>query len=150
VKLRHLIPVAALALCACETLPGPPAEARVTGEVIWGETAAIPTGSTLEVFLVEEGLADGPAPVLDLVRLTVETRRRIDFALSVPPARIAPARTYRVAGVVTDRDGRRTWAAAAPPPVLAFGRPSHVVLVLTPLAGLSEHAAPLRVGQARR
>jgi hypothetical protein len=127
-KLRHLLAAtAALALCACETLPGPPPEARVTGEVMWGEAAPVPAGSTLEVWLVEEG--EGRA--LDLVRLPVEGQRRLDFALSIPRDRVDPARAYAVAGQVVDRAGRAIWDGAPPPPVLTFDRPSHVVLVMS-------------------
>lgn len=127
-KLRHLpVASAALALCACETLPGPPPEATVTGEVMWGEAAPVPPGSTLEVWLVEEG--EGQA--LDLVRLPVEGQRRLDFALSIPLERIDPARAYAVGGQVVDRAGRPVWDGAPPPPVLSFAKPSHVVLVMS-------------------
>lgn len=127
-KLRHLLAAAAaLALCACETLPGPPPEARVTGEVMWREAAPVPAGSTLEVWLAE----DGEGPVLDLVRLPVEGQRRLDFALNVPLKLIDPARAYAVGAQVVDGWGRAIWDGAPPPPVLSLGKPSHVVLVMS-------------------
>lgn len=127
-KLRPLVAAAsALALGACETLPGPPPEARVTGEVMWAEAAPVPAGSTLEVWLVE----DAQGPVLDLVRLPLEGQRRLDFALSVPLAQVDPARAYAVGGQVVDGAGRPIWDGVPPPPLLGLARPSHVILVLS-------------------
>ena len=128
-KLRHLLPTAAaLALCACETLPGPPPEARVTGEVRWSEAAPVPLGSILEVWLLE----DEEGPVLDLIRLPIDGQRVFDFDLAIPVERLDPARTYAVGGQVIDRGGRPIWEGAPPPPVLTFAKPSHVVLMMTP------------------
>lgn len=124
---RLLLLTAALALAACETLPGPPPRAEVTGEVMWAEAIPAPAGSTLEVWLVEEG--SGQA--LDLVRLSLEGQRRLDFVLSVPRGRVDPERTYSVAGQVVDRAGHPIWEAAPPPPVLTFARPSHVTLLMS-------------------
>lgn len=127
-KLRHLLlAAAALALSACETPPGPPPEARVTGEVMWAEAASVPAGSTLEVWLTE----DREGPVLDLVRLPLEGQRRLDFALSIPLQQVDPARTYAVGGQVVDGSGRPIWDGAPPSPVLGLARPSHVVLMMS-------------------
>lgn len=128
-KLRHLPILGLLALCACETLPGPPPEAQVTGEVIWSEAAAVPAGSILELRLIEEGPRD--ASVLDLVRLPVDGQRHLDFALSAPLAWLTPGRGYTVAGEVIDPQGRPSWTAASPAPGPIHPRPTHHVLVLS-------------------
>lgn len=129
-KLRLPLLAGLLALGGCETLPGPPPRAQVTGEVMWAQAAAVPAGSILELRL----LADGPPgpPVLDLVRLPVEGQQRLDFALSAPLDWVTPGGAYTVSAAVMDAEGRLTWAAAAPPPGPIFPRPAHHVLVLAP------------------
>ncbi|MFN3511769.1 MAG: YbaY family lipoprotein [Phenylobacterium sp.] len=123
---------AALALAACETLPGPPPEARVTGEAVWAEPAELAAGAMLEVFLLEEDPRLG-VRTADLVRLPLYRQDAVPFALAIPVEHLNPAARYRVAGQVIEPSGRRIWAAAPEPPALAFGRPSHVTLVLAPV-----------------
>jgi len=111
------------ALLATAAAPGPSAEkATLNGTVTYSERIALPADATTSIRLEEEPRPDSSRRTIAEATISTEERHLpVPFALAYDPARIDPARRYRVPATIS-AGGRTLFRTAAAYPVLTRGR----------------------------
>lgn len=110
--------------------PPAPADATLTGSIIYGNDAALPAGATLTVDLRDISLADAPSVLIAQQIIPSPGPSPVSFRINYRRAAIDPRRDYSLSARIASSDGKLLFTNDTVYPVLTYGYPNHANLEL--------------------
>ena len=123
-------PTAAVTTATQPPEPPAPADATLTGSIIYRDDAALPAGATLTVDLRDISLADAPSVLIAQQVIPSPGPSPVSFRIDYRRAAIDPRRDYSLSARITNSDGRLLFTNDTVYPVLTYGYPNHADLAL--------------------
>jgi putative lipoprotein len=112
------------------TVSSAPSTARVTGTVTYRERIARLPGAVVHVVLEDVSLADAQATVIAQETIYSAGQVPVPFTLQLDPAAIDPRHRYAVRARITDAADRLRWVSTNHYPVLTYGNPREIEIVV--------------------
>ena len=123
-------PTAAVTTATQPPEPPAPADATLTGSIIYGDAVALPAGATLTVDLRDISLADAPSVLIAQQIIPSPGPSPVSFRIDYRRAAIDPRRDYSLSARIESTDGKLLFISDTVYPVLTYGYPNHADLEL--------------------